>query len=213
MDALLGNLWLALGVVVALWSLAWCAVIVQGVSYARGGSRHFSYENATPYAPFSGAPKRIVSHAAWGFVKGLMPYAAILVLFYLTAGEEDGAGVELILGVVLLTLAASAVMNLRGAVLMAYAASSRGIEGQVRYAHWHSLRSAAGHVLGFVLLWVSLYVLDGRPFFLGGALGCGALLGQTLWGAAKAARRARQARGESRPPAAQVNQAEDIGRQ
>ncbi len=176
LDVLLSTRWYPL----ALWTILYISdftfTMISASLYKSGANKHIEYEQGIELTPLY---RRDVARVRW-----LNPrFALILILtnllLWLLWNSTVGSGFdpqlfELVLGAWLLLEAAIHIRHFRAIFTMRYFKNSRGVNGKTWYSRWLSYRLSAVDMLAFAVLYLALYLLVGRQFFLGGALACSA---------------------------------------
>jgi hypothetical protein len=172
MELLLQNI----GLIIGLWALVYTSDYLLTITSARlyeaGAKKHVLLAGGVELTP---AFKKDVARMRWvspRFLLALALMSALLgILWYLSIYLGYAPELfEFILGAMLLLEGAIHIRHLRNLFQFCYLKNSRGVEGQIRYASWLSYRMSKVELLGFALLYLAVYFLFRRPFFLGGAV-------------------------------------------
>ena len=92
---------------------------------------------------------------------------------------EDGIS-DLAMGAYLLLEVSVHMRHIRNLAYFGRMKTSQGVRGKVEYASWLTLQISAVDLTAFAVLFLVVFLLTGRLFFAGGALGC-AVTGFKHW--------------------------------
>ena len=173
MDWLINSVWSIL-----IWAVLYTSDHVLAVLSHRmlekGAEQHLVYEVdrlALPVAQQS-APRRALFSARFLLSLALMA----LMLFFFWYNRKNPLyfpGLyEFVLGGMLLLQGVAHIRHAPQLTLLWYAQTSQGIDGKVEFSAWLDYRQSAFELLAFGLLFVVIYLLTGRVFFLGGMILC-----------------------------------------
>lgn len=167
----------------SVWSILFWAVlytsnhllaVFSGQMSEKGAERHLVYEVdrlALPVAQKSPAQRTLFSGR---FLLSLALMMLMLTFFWYSRDNPlyfPGL-YEFVLGGMLLLQGVAHIRYARQLTLLWYAQASQGIKGQVEFSAWLDYRQSAFELLAFGVLYVMIYFLTGRVFFLGGAVLC-----------------------------------------
>jgi hypothetical protein len=165
-------------IVAALWMLVYISdytlTILSARLYASGVNRYVVYEGGIELTPLYKQDVARARGLSPRFLAILVLSGAIVILVGVIFGDEP-ALFEFFLGGWFLLEAAIHVRHFRNLTTYFYQRAGHGISGQLRIPMWLSYRTSAVEMLAYFGLYLGLYLLFGRVFFLGGALTCIAL--------------------------------------
>ena len=173
MNWLVTNAWSIL-----FWAMLYTSnhiwIVLAGRMLERGADQHLVYEVdrlALPVAQKSTSRSGLFSGR---FLLSLALMALMLSFFwYSRQNPLFFPGLyEFVLGGMLLLQGVAHIRHARQLTLLWYAQNSQGIKGQVEFSAWLDYRQSALELLGFGVLYVAIYLLTGRVFFLGGTVLC-----------------------------------------
>ncbi|MFH1436720.1 MAG: hypothetical protein ABIJ56_13515 [Pseudomonadota bacterium] len=173
-DYLVENVWLALGIWVALYASDYYLTVMGARRYRDGAGRHIAFETSYELTPYFEkdinalrrfSPRFFLALALTVALQALIWYLAVRVIFLSWL-------FELVMGGTILVELAIHVRHLRNLALFRFVAKSQGVEGKISYAKWLSLNVSAVEMASFSILMLIILLLTGRLFFAGGALTC-----------------------------------------
>jgi len=173
-NTLIDNLWLSLVLWSGLYVSDYLLTITTARLYQGGANRHILFEKGIELTPLH---RRDVGQLRWvspRFIATLILTSILLWLLWVsTVGTGYDPGLfEFILGAWVLLEAGVHMRHFRNLFSFCYFKHSQGVEGQIRYKMWLSYRMSSVDLLSLAVLYLALYALFGRQFFMGGALAC-----------------------------------------
>ena len=174
MNALILHPWLAWAIWLLLYASDIGLTMLNARLYKVGASQHLSYAGGLELSP---RYQEDVERLRWlspHFLRGICLLSGEFWLTWLITIQMGFVPdlYEIVLGSWILLELAVHVRHVRNLVMFFYPKDSRGGQGQIIYSAWLSYLISAADVLAFFLLFLILYLLLGRLFLLGGALGC-----------------------------------------
>ena len=130
------------------------------------------FEGSYEITPMFQADVNALRRLSPRFVIALLASTICLVLIQSSSGEGSSSLYAGVLGALLLLQFAVHLRHFRNWFLFR---NIGALQGRVLYPRGLLLRSSAIELLGFALLYLTLFLMTGSVFLLGGALACGAL--------------------------------------
>jgi hypothetical protein len=164
------------GLGVSLWALVYCSdyilTILAARKYEAGAKKHFLVEGGielTPYFQNDVARRRWISPR---FLLALVFSSTLLgLLGALTKESFHELFAFCLVGYLLLELAVH-IRHARNLLLFSYLSRSQGVQGQLTYSRWLTLRVSATELAAFGFAFFLFYLGTGQWAFLGGATLC-----------------------------------------
>lgn len=182
MNTLIDNPWLAL----AAWLIAYVAdyylTLYAARLYRAGAMEHFAFEGSYELTPYYQADIDALRRLSPRFILALLlSVLAIELIWYLSLDVLGlAAPFEFVMGALLLREAAVLLRHARNLALFRAARAGQGVQGQVRYARWLSLRLSAAELFSFAVFLALLAPVTASWFVAGGAFAC-AVTGAQHW--------------------------------
>jgi hypothetical protein len=190
LDWIIDNVWLALLLWMGLYISDYTLTLRSARLYQGGGNQHVVYEKGielTPYyrgeiAALRGASPRFL------FMLGFSSLLLWLIWFLGQLWGPDSLLFELVMGAYLLLEVSVHMRHIRNLAYFGRMKTSQGVRGKVEYASWLTLQISAVDLTAFAVLFLVVFLLTGRLFFAGGAIGC-AVTGFKHWRLARKERK------------------------
>ena len=179
MDWLVNSAWSIL-VWAVLYTSNHILSVLAGQLSESGAERHLVYEKdalALPVAQKNASrPNPFTSLRLFNirFLVSLVLMTLMLLFFWYNRDNPlyfPGL-YEFVLGGMMLLQGVAHIGHASQLTLLRYARNSQGIDGQVTFSAWLNYRQSAFELLAFGTLFLAIYLLTGRIFFLGGMALC-----------------------------------------
>jgi hypothetical protein len=174
LDYMTDHPWAAVAAWAVLYVLDYYLTIAGAALVEKGAGRHVIFEKGYELTPCFQKDVSLLRRISPRFLGMLLMSSLILggLWFLFMRLEEARPVFEFILGLFILVELVILVRHMNNLCLFRYLRASEGVEGSIRYARWLSLRLSSGQFLTFCACFIMLWLLTGRWFFAGGALGC-----------------------------------------
>jgi hypothetical protein len=182
LDLIVDNVWLALLLWMGLYISDYALTLRTARLYQGGGNQHVLYEKGielTPYYRGEIAALRNLS-PRFLFMLGFSSLLLWLIWFLGQLWGPDSLLFEMVIGAYLLLEVSVHMRHIRNLAYFGYLKGSRGVRGKIEYSAWLTLRISTVDLVAFAVLFLVVFLLTGRLFFAGGALGC-AVTGFKHW--------------------------------
>jgi hypothetical protein len=142
--------------------------------YRKAAINHILFEDSLELNPYYQKDVDQIRIFSPRFLIAWLASSAVIYLAWLYSWWNDGQfwGLPFLMGALLLVEAVIHVRHFRNMFLFRAALTRGGLDGVIRYARWVSLLQSSVEFLGFALVFVFLYIMEGNRFLLGGATGC-----------------------------------------
>ena len=137
--------------------------------YHSGVKQHFHFSGSYELEPDHKKEVDSFQVISFGFTLGLILYGGLVWIIHSSGFVKLFA---LIWGGLIFSQVAVHLRHFHNLLLIFYAKRSQGIEGQIKYKRWLSLRISSSDFLGFGLLLLLVYFFSSSLIVLGGAAAC-----------------------------------------
>jgi len=174
MTALVDNPWLALVLWLAAYLADYYLTLYSARLYAAGAKNFITIEGSYELTPYYQADIDALRRVSPRFILALLVSVLLIELVWYLSMDVAGlpALFEFGLGALLLREAAVLLRHARNLALFRAATTTQGLQGQLRYARWLSLRLSAVDLFSFAAFLAVLAPLTASWFVAGGALSC-----------------------------------------
>jgi hypothetical protein len=171
-DLLIENLWLSLGLWIIIYISDYYLTIYAARIYQAGANKHIVLEKGFELTPYFRKDIDSLKRISPRFILALLYSCFILVFFWLATAKSTPVVFEFIIGAMILLEISVHMRHIRNIIIFRYAKYSKGIRGTIEYTRWVSLRASAVELLEFAILFLFIFFLSNRVFFIGGTATC-----------------------------------------
>jgi hypothetical protein len=167
LSIVLDNVWIAIGIWVALFCLDYIFTMKAARMYQKGANKHFIFSGGyelNPYFKDDVAKLKVFSFRFWLVL--IMVVGTLLIIHQLPEAFA------LVWGMLIGTQIAVQFRHISNLMRFYYAQDSTGTRGRIETDHWLSLRLSAVGFLSFGALFLFLFLLMGSLVLLGATVGC-----------------------------------------
>lgn len=168
-DFFINNLWASIGVWVILSISDSFLTVVGARLYQSGVKKHFLSSGSYELEPDSQVDVDRFRVISFGFLVSLILYGGLIWIIHSSGFIKLFA---LIWGGLIFSQIAVHLRHFRNLIFFSYAKLSAGVEGQIRYERWLSLRLSASDFFGFGVLLLVVYLFTSSLVIMGGAAAC-----------------------------------------
>lgn len=207
---LINNVVFAILLWAILYTLDYYLTIYAARLYQAGANQHFGFGGSVELTPYYQKDVDRLTRLSPRFLLMLILSSALLFVLWTLAVliAKLPALFSFALGAALLLEGVIHVRHFRNILLFQYARESKGIAGKIEYERWVTLRSSAVEFFSFAALYLFAFLISGRWFFAGGAIGsCSVGLRHWMWG--NKAKQISQNAGDQSSPSQRGIQAKD----
>jgi hypothetical protein len=185
MNSLFDNPWPALVAWLAVYLADYYLTLYSARLYRAGANAHFAFEGSLKLTPYYRADIDALRRVSPRFILALVFSVLVIELVWYLSQVVVGlpAVFEFLVGGLLLREAGVLLRHARNIALfraIRAGTGTPGVEGQVRYARWLSLRLSAVEILSFAAFLALLAPVTASWFVAGGAFAC-AVTGIQHW--------------------------------
>jgi hypothetical protein len=172
-DILTGNVWLSLAAWIILYVSDYGLTLTGARLYRSGADQHIIFEGSYELNPVFEHDIDLLRRFSPKFVLFLVSTSAILLIAWRIAAWLGIPEVyAFIFGYLVLLEVAILMRHLRNLILFHFIDYFGGVEGQLRYSRWLSLRLSAFEFIEFAVLFLLLFLATNHWIFAGGAVSC-----------------------------------------
>jgi hypothetical protein len=169
-DLLINNLWLSLGLWVILYISDYYLTIYAARLYQSGVNKHIVYEKGIELTPYYQKDIASLKLFSLRFILMLLLSCLSLMIVWIITAKQTPVIFEFFIGAFILGEISIHMRHVRNLVIFKYMKYSKGVRGTLEYTKWFSYRVSAIELLEFAILFLFIFFLSNRLFFLGGSI-------------------------------------------
>ena len=167
LSTVLDNVWLAVGLWVALFLLDHLLTLKAARMYQMGANKHFTFSGGYELNPYFKEDIARLGTFSFRFLLMLILGAGVLMI-----SHPLPEMFALVWGMLIGTQLVVQLRHINNLVRFHYARDSRGMSGRIETDHWLSLRLSAVNSLSFAIFFLCFFLLFGSLVLLGATIGC-----------------------------------------
>jgi hypothetical protein len=170
-DILVNNVWISVGIWALLYIGDYAFTIIGAKLYQGGANRYYTFEMGYELNPVFQKDIAKLRYFSPRFVLFLITTSILILIIWRLSRPFPQLFIFLI-GALILAEVSIHTRHMRNIALFRFVKQEGAVGGHISYSRWLSYRVSALEIFSFAVLYLIIYFLTERIFFLGGVATC-----------------------------------------